>query len=77
VQHLLVEPLEAGPDRRQRDQLLGVVAEDVRRDHVHQGLQDLEHLRDVVLERLVRVGVVLRVAADLLQFSLVSWPRSR
>ena len=67
VQHLLVEPLEARSDRCQRDELVRVVAEDVGRDHVHQRLQDLEHLRDVVLEGLVRVGVVLRMAPDLLQ----------
>ncbi len=42
-----------------------IVAEDVRRDLVEERLDDLEDLGDVVLERVVGVGVVLRVAGDL------------
>ena len=67
VEDLLVELAEARADRGQRDELLRVVAEDVRRDHVQQRLDRLADLRDVVVERVVRVGVVLRVARDLLQ----------
>ena len=67
VEDLLVELLEARPERGERDQLLGVVAEDVRRDHVEQRLDRLADLADVVVERLVRVGVALGVAGDLLE----------
>ena len=66
VQDLLVEPLEAAAEVGQRDQLLGVVAEDVRRRLVEQRLDRLEDLVDVVVERVVRVGVVRAVAGDLL-----------
>ena len=67
VEDLLVELAEARPERGQRDELLRVVAEDVGRDLVQQRLDRPEDLVDVVVERVVRVGVVLRVAADLLE----------
>ena len=67
VEDLLVELAEARPERCQRDELLGVVAEDVGRDRVHQRLHRPEDLVDVVVERVVRVGVVLRVPGDLLE----------
>ena len=66
VEDLLVEPLEPAAEVGQRDELLGVVAEDVRRRLVEQRLDRLEDLVDVVVERVVRVGVVRAVAGDLL-----------
>ena len=48
------------------DELLGVVAEDVRRDLVEEGLDDPEDLEDVVFEGVVGVRVVLGVTRDLL-----------
>ena len=58
--------LKRDPRLRQRDQLLGVVAEDVRRDHVQQRLDGLADHLHVVAVLVVRVGVVLRVPRDLL-----------
>ena len=67
VDDLLVELAEALAEGRQGDQLLGIVAEDVRRDLVEQRLDRLDDLQDVVVEGVVRVGVVLRLPADLLE----------
>ena len=66
MQDLLVHLPEARAEHRQRDQLLRVVAEDVRRRGVQQRLDRLEDAIDVVVEGVVRVGVVLAVARDLL-----------
>ncbi len=64
VEDLLVEPLEPAAEVRQGDQLLGVVAPDVRRRLVEQRLDRLQDLVDVVVERVVRVRVVPAVAGD-------------
>ena len=58
---------EALAERRQRDQLLGVVAEDVGRDLVEQRLEGPQDLVDVVVEGVIGVGVVRAVAGDLLE----------
>ena len=65
MEDLLVELAEARAERRQRDELLGIVAEDVRRDLVEERLDRPADPQDVVVERLVGVGVVLAVAGDL------------
>ena len=62
----LVHLPEALPEAGQREQLLGVVAEDVRRDLVEQRLDGLADHLDVVAVLVVGVGVVLGVARDLL-----------
>ena len=66
VEDLPVQPPEARAERGEPDQLLGVVAEDVRRNLVQQRLDRLDDPADVVVEGVVGVGVVLAVAADLL-----------
>jgi hypothetical protein len=65
VEDAPVHPPEALTQRGQGDELLGVCREDVRRHLVEERLDGLEDLRHVVLERLVRVGVVRRVPGDL------------
>ena len=58
--------LKREPSAGEGDELLGVVAEDVRRDHVDQRLDGLADHLHVVAVLVVRVGVVLRVPRDLL-----------
>ncbi len=65
MEHLRLEIAEPPAEGGQGDELLRIVAEDVRRDLVEERLDDLEDLADVVLEGVVGVGVVLRVAGDL------------
>ena len=65
VQRPLVELLEAAAEACQREHLLRIVAEDVRRDHVEERLDGLADHLDVVVVLLVGVGVVLRVPRDL------------
>ena len=60
-------PPEAAAQGGQRDELLGVVAEDVRRHLVEQRLDGTQDLVDVVVEGVVGVGVVGAVAGDLLE----------
>ena len=67
VEDPLVELLEPPAQAGQRDELLGVVAEDVRRDLVEQRLERLADHLDVVAVLVVRVGVVLRMPPDLLE----------
>jgi hypothetical protein len=64
MQDPLVHPPEPGPEVRERDHLLGVVAEDVRRDHVQQRLDRLADHLQVVAVLVVRIGIVLRVPRD-------------
>ena len=71
VQHALVELAEARPDPGEGEELLGVVAEDVGRDHVEQRLDGLADHVDVVAVLVVRVGVVLGVPRDLLEVLVV------
>ena len=59
--------LKREPSAGERDELLRVVAEDVRRDHVHQRLEGLADHLHVVAVLVVGVGVVLGVARDLLE----------
>ena len=66
VEDLLVHAPEARAEGGEPDQLLRVVAEDVRRDLVEERLDRLDDLADVVVEGVVGVGVVLAVARDLL-----------
>ncbi len=71
MEHPLVELAEARAQAGQRHQLLRVVAEDVGRDHVEQGLDGLADHLDVVGVLVVRVGVVLGVPRDLLEVLVV------
>jgi hypothetical protein len=71
VEGPLVERLEPRPEGRQGDQLLGIVAERVRRHRVEQRLHDLADAVHVVAVLLVGVGVVRGEAADLPQVGVV------
>ena len=77
VEDLPVQLPEARAQRGQADQLLGVVAPEVGRRLVHQRLDGLEDLGDVVVERVVRVRVVLRVPRDLLVVLAVVLPEEQ
>ncbi len=59
------------PRPGERQQLFGVVAERVGRDHVEQGLDRLAHAVEVVAVLLVGIGVVGRDASDLAQVLVV------
>ena len=63
----LVHPAEDLADLREGEQLLGVIAEDVGRDHVEDRLERPTDLVHVVAVLLVGVGIVLAVARDLLE----------
>ena len=65
------------PSAGQRDELLGVVAEDVGRHLVEQRLEGLADHRDVVRVLVVGVGVVLGVARDLLDVLVVVLPEQQ
>ena len=67
VQRPLVHPPEPRAERGQREQLLGVVAEQVRRRRVEERLDRLADHLHVVRVLVVGVGVVLAVARDLLE----------
>ncbi len=66
VEHALVHVAEARAEAGEGEELLGVVAEDVGRDLVQERLERLADHLDVVAVLVVRVGIVLRVARDLL-----------
>ena len=66
MEHVLGQRLEPRPEPGEREELLRVVAEQVGRRGVHQRLERLEDLVEVVVEAVVRVGVVAAVAGDLL-----------
>ena len=74
VEDLPIELPEARAERGEADELLGVVAPEVGRRLVHERLDRLEDLGDVVVERVVGVGVVLRVPRDLLVVLAVVLP---
>ena len=67
VQRPLVHLPEPRAERGQREQLLGVVAEEVRRRRVEQRLERLADHLHVVRVLVVGVGVVLAVTRDLLE----------
>ena len=67
MEDLAVHLPEALAEGRQRDQLLGIVAEDVGRHLVEERLDGPQDLVDVVVEGVVGVGIVRAVASDLLE----------
>ena len=67
VQRPLVQAAQPRADGRQRQQLLRIVAERVRRHGVEQGLDGLADAVQVVAVLLVGIGVVRRDAGDLAQ----------
>ena len=66
MQDLLVDLAEALGEGRHGDELLRVVAEDVRRDLVEERLDELDDLEHVVVEGVVAVDVAPAVPGDLL-----------
>ena len=71
MQDALVHRPEARAERGERQQLLGVVAEQVRRRRVQEWLDRLADHLHVVRVLVVCVGVVLAVPGDLLQVLVV------
>ncbi len=67
VEDLAVHLPEALAERGQGDQLLGIVAEEVGRHLVEEGLDGPQDLVDVVVEGIVGIGVMRAVASDLLE----------
>jgi hypothetical protein len=74
VEDPLVHPSEARAERRQREQLLGILAEQVRRRRVEQWLDRVADHLHVVRVLLVGVRVVPAVPGDLLEVLVVVLP---